>query len=211
MALLVSDILTPVQDTLLDPAPGVYWPNAELVRYANMFLRFVCPLMPQLYTQRSYVTLVAGSDQALPADGHTFLDAYFAANGQAVFVMNMDVVKHGKFANLAQMTANANPKVVCADPRDPRRYHVFPKNTGAASALEILYGAFPTPIAALGDTWPLSDETQDPAYWYITNLAYRKQTDRQNLAKADECLGNCRAWIQARSTVQFGESPKADA
>jgi hypothetical protein len=208
--LLAQDILNVCEDTLDDPT-NTFWSSTELLAYLNQFCRWAMGLKPDLVAYRTLVNLAAGSYQQIPADGFQFLDAYFAGNGQAVFVRNLEEVKHAKFANATATGQTAFPTVVALDPRDPQRYFVFPPSNGeSASTLEILYAQRITPMAETTSTYVLPDETADTAYWYVLALAYRKATDRQDLDRAGICYQNATAWFGLRTQVQFGMDAKED-
>lgn len=207
--LIAQDILGNVESDLNDPA-NLYWSTTELLGYLNQFCRMAQGLKPDLTALRASVSLIAGSYQALPADGMQFLDAYFAGNGQAVFIRQLEEIKHSKFTNAAAATQAANVQVVCADPRDPKRFFVFPPSTGSGSTLEILYSQYPVAMPATTSTYTLPDETADSAFWYCLALAFRKPTDRQDLDRAGVCYQNCIAWFGLRTQAQFGEDAQED-
>lgn len=207
--MLVSDVLAVCSSDLNDPT-SLYWTQAELISYVNQFCQFAPGLKPDLTALRASVSLVSGSYQALPADGMQFLDSYFAGNGQAVFIRKLEEVKHAKFANATGGTQVANVQVACADPRDPKRFFVFPPSTGSGSTLEILYTQIPTVVTTAGATYPLPSETVDSCFWYVLALAFRKPTDRQDLDRAGICYQNSIQWFGLRTQAQFGQDPQED-
>ena len=213
--MLASEIIDSVRFTLLDPSPGKYWSDEELIGYLNGYVKWACGLKPDVNVVRVVVNLDPGTDQVIPSDGHQFMDAHFAGNGQAVFVYPLEKVKHAKFANAGKLPAVANVQVVCADPRDPKRYHVFPQSDGtSASLLEIEYGAIPADMeftsSGPSPTYPLGPETWDSAYSYVLALAYAKNTVRQDLGKVSSYYQRALAWFGLRTQAQFGEDPKPD-
>lgn len=207
--MLVSDILAVCSSDLNDPS-SLYWTQAELISYVNQFCQFAPGLKPDLTATRAIVSLVAGSYQALPADGFQFLDAYFNGAGQSVFIRQLDEYKHAHFSNAASAAQVANVTVVCADPRDPKRFFTFPPSTGSDSTLEILYAQMPTVFTTAGATYPLPSETVDSCFWYVLALAFRKPTDRQDLDRAAICYTNSIAWFGLRTQAQFGEDAQED-
>lgn len=212
--MLAQEILGNCELTLGDPN-GVYWNTAsnplELLGYLNQYCRWAVGLKPDLRTLRTVINLAPGINQAIPSDGEQFMDADFAGNGQAVFIRQFEELKHSKFANMASATEAENVTTVCADPRDPRRFYVWPPSTGASgSTLQIRYAQYITAMTSSGDTYPLGDETADSAYWYVLGLAFRKTCDRQDMDRAAVCYGNAQAWFGMRTQAQGAESAQED-
>jgi hypothetical protein len=200
--------------TLNDPN-GAYWNTAsdplELLGYLNQFCQWAIGLKPDLGTARQVVNLTAGINQRIPATGMQFLDADFAGNGQSVFLREFEELKHSKFSNLANTTPVDNVTTVCADPRDPRDFYCWPPSTGAsASTLQIRFAQYIMLMTEPTNTYPLGDETSDPAYWYVLALAFRKTCDRQDLDRAAVCYNNALQWFGLRTQAQFGEDGKED-
>ena len=72
--MLAQDFVTEIRGSLFDPPPGAGWSDSELLGYLNQALRTTSTLKPDAYTKRVYIPLVAGTNQALPADGLMLLD-----------------------------------------------------------------------------------------------------------------------------------------
>lgn len=226
--MLVSQFLKVVRSLVVDPSPGTYWTDdGDLLPYLNQFQHLACGLKPDLYPMRATVQLTAGTDQVIPADGLQFLDAYYVPvhnpdpgysgggspnGGNAVFVYQLEQVKHSKFANMVSMPPVDNVQVVCADPRNDKGYFVFPPSTGTSSSLlRILYGAFPPYVDAITDPYYLPAETTMAATDFILSRAYRKGTDRQDLQKSEDLMKSALSWFPARDAGENAKDPKPDA
>lgn len=212
--MIVSDITDNVQLVLNDPT-GAFWnqssnPN-ELLQYANQYCRWAMGLKPDLTAVRVTVNLAPGSDQVIPADGFQFLDADWTGNGQAVFVLPLETIKHSKFAKLASADPTTDIQAVAMDERVPAAYYVFPPAADSSGAvLQIKYAKKITPMASYSSAYVLPDESADSAFWYILCLCYRKATDRQDLQRAAECYTNALQWFGLRTQVQGAVDAKPD-
>lgn len=214
MSILASDILGNCKQTLNDPA-GKYWdtpsfPN-ELLGYLNQYCNMAVGYKPDLATDRFVMNLAPGINQVLPASYMQILDVDFAGNGQAVFLRTFDQLKHSKFANLASVGPVQNVNYAAADPRDPKRFYVWPAAVGGSGCtLQVRAAKYITFMTASSDTYPIGQESQDSAYWYVLALAFRKTCDRQDLDRAAECYKNAMAFFPARTQGQLGEAPRED-
>lgn len=213
MALTAGDILTMARTTALDPAPGKLFTDAQGLSYLNSFIRWAIGLKPDLSTALEFVTLVAGSNQQIPTGGMQFLDARWTmAAGKAVFMMDLESVKHTRFSDIGSMTPTTDPVLACADPRDPTRFQVFPPADGSSdAAMMVLYSTLPATLTVTSDPYPLNGSTFDSAYRYVLSLAYARTTTRQDLDKAAQYLAQAQAWFGLRNQAQFGEAPQPDA
>ena len=180
--MLASDILTPARGTLLD-ASAVAWSDAELLGYLNEGIRETVLVKPDVYPVRGALALAAGIVQVLPADGVVLIDiTHNVASGRVVTVTDLALLQEAnRFYPAA--TQQAEVENFATDPRDPRRYIVFPPNNAAGSVYAV-YGGTPAGLATTGDTFPLTDVYQPPLISYVLSRAYAKNSKRQDLTKA---------------------------
>ena len=190
MTVAVDDILDDVSRTLLDTARRT-WSRVALVGYLNEALRASSAVKPDIYTLRANVPLDEGTLQELPAGGVALIDIprnSLQSGGEGRVVTQVD----------AEMLAEANrfwPRATTqsqvehytADPRDPRRFQVFPPNDGNG-LVEMLYATVPSVTGSSGEAFPLADFYQPAITAYMEAKAHAKNTRRQDLVKAGAAL-----------------------
>ncbi len=169
---------------LLDPAPGTTWDGAAMLKFINEGIRAIVGLKPDAAPELGTLTLTAGVDQTLPALGTVLMDIREnVASGSPVSHARrdlLDVTDPGWRAS----TPTVDVAHFMFDPRTPRRFQVYPPNTGAGQ-VRALYGAVPTAMAALAENVPLPDVYEAPLITYVLSRAYAENTDRQDLAKSE--------------------------
>lgn len=184
--ILASAIITSVRVTLLDPAPGVAWSDAQLLSMLNDGQRNACLLRPELFTVRGAIPIVAGVMQALPVGGTLLLslDAN-ASSGARCRRIDLPELRttSDQFYPLNTSSAAADVTWYAADERDPKRFHVLPPNNGSGSVIA-LYAAVPTAVASVGDPITLDDGYELTLRHFMLAEAYAANSKRQDLAKA---------------------------
>jgi hypothetical protein len=204
MALAASVIVDRARRTLLDPAPGVTWTDADLLDYLSAAQNAVCQIKADAYPLRATVALAAGVAQALPSDALSLLDIYFNGNGATVNEIGRSLLN-----NVAAWPA-ATPRPVVtdwmSDQRDPRRFFVNPPNDGSGS-LFLLYGAIPPRIANVSTNIALPDTYENALWAYMIALAYAENTTRQDLTKSQQWLTFFNALVVGRGQTQKINAP----
>lgn len=147
MALTAANVITRAQDLLQD-ATGVRWPEAELLRYLNDGRREICVFRPDLYAISYVMSLVAGTKQAVPADGSRFMDALRNINadnspGRAVRLVEREILD-AQNPNWHSATAGATRHFMF-DERAPKLFYVYPPAVNGQK-LEISYAQQPADI-----------------------------------------------------------------
>lgn len=189
MAVAVDDILDDVSRTLLDTARRS-WPLTALVDYMNEAIRASSSVKPDIYTVRANTPLEEGTLQEIPAGGIALIDIprnSLQSGGEGRVVTQVDaelLAEANRFWPRA--TTQSQVEHYTADPRDPRRFQVFPPNDGNGM-VEMLYAAVPSAVAS-GETFPLADIYQPAITAYMEAKAYAKNSRRQDLTKAGAAL-----------------------
>lgn len=191
MAVAVEDILDDVSRTLLDTARRT-WSRVSLIDYMNEALRASSAVKPDVYTVRANTPLEEGTLQELPAGGIALIDIprnSLQSGGEGRVVTQVDaelLAEANRFWPRA--TTQSQVEHYTADPRDPRRFQVFPPNDGTG-LVEMLYAAVPSTVTgSSGETFPLNDTYQPAITAYMEAKAYAKNTRRQDLTKAGAAL-----------------------
>ena len=107
-------------------------------------------------------------------------------------------------------TQQAEAENYAYDPRDPRRYMVFPPNNGAGS-IYMVYGGTPAALTASTDTLPLPDIYEPALLAYVLSRCYAKNSQRQDLSKAQTYRGEWAQFLGMRSQAQINAAPKTSA
>lgn len=202
-----------VRVTLID-ASKTTWSDAELLDYLNQAIRATCFEKPDTYTLRDEIGLVAGTEQTLPTDAIALLDIYrnsAGSGGDGRVVTQVDealLEEANRFWPAA--TQQTQVEHFTADPRDPRRFTVFPPNNGAG-AVEVLYGAVPAAMATLSAQLPVADSYESPFRDFMLAYAYAKSTQRQDLAKTGYYMQSWARKLGIKTNAQMAYAPKVAA
>jgi hypothetical protein len=178
--LLASAVLQRVQDILQDTT-GVRWPEAELIRYLNDAQREVVLHKPDASSATRSVPLVAGTKQAIPADGLRLLDVVRNmgvggnAPGRAITLLGrgvLDAQRRGWHAE----TASASVDHYLFDMRDPKTFYVYPPATGTTQ-IEVMISVVPADIATAASPVALPALYSNALIDYVLYRAYSKDAD----------------------------------
>jgi len=182
MALSIAQaFMDGVRATLLDPN-GVYWTDAELVGYYNLFVTVAIGEKPDALTESVQFDLAAGVDQVLPAEGVQFLRAPANVNGPAITQVSPEAMQEAD-PDWYRAVPTALVRHVIPDERDPLRFRVWPPNDGTGSIWVSLAYA-PDDAAATSDPFTLTEAYREPARNCVLAMAYAKNTDRGDPQKS---------------------------
>lgn len=214
MTVLVTDFINGpagVRVTLIDSAK-VTWSDAELLGYLNEALRATAFVKPDMYTIREEIGLEAGTKQVLPAGGISLMDIYrnttsSGGTGRVVTQVDEGLLEE---ANRFWPAATQQQQVehFTADPRDPRRFTVFPPNDGTG-VVELLYGAVPPELTDIDtDALPVPDSYENVLKSFVLASAYAKNSTKQDLGKWQAYMGSWSQGLGMKTNAQFIMSPK---
>lgn len=226
MTILASAILASARITLLDPAPGIAWSDAELLVMLDEGQRGACVLRPDLFTRREPIPMVPGTLQELPDDGTALVRLDENVSG-TVNAGVLTVTAHGQRCRLVDSALldasarlwplNATKAVVIeytTDAKDRRRFHVLPPNDGNGWVVAH-YCATPPPLATTASPIALDDVYDLALKHFVLGEAYAANTKRQDLTKAtfyrqsfEKMLGMA---VQATTAIapKYGATPGA--
>lgn len=163
MTIYAQSLVRRAQDTSQDNT-SIRWPLRELVRYLNDGQREIVLYRPDSMSTNATVALVAGSKQALPANGTKLIEISRNNNGttkRAVRLVNREILD-SQSPGWHSITGVTEILHYMYDPRDPKTFYVFPPAAGATASLDIVYSANPTDIAVPADGASLpTDSTAD--------------------------------------------------
>lgn len=184
---LASATVLSARATLLDPSPGKTWNDARFLVMYNEALRTLALVKPDVFTVQGALTLVAGTEQVLPA-GATILFKLIknVASGKPINRVSESLLLEVN-RWVAPATQEVDVESFAVDARDAQRYIVTPPNDATGSVLG-LYGSTPS-IAALADAIPVDDVFEPVVMNLILSIAYRADTTRQDLSKSIQYEG----------------------
>lgn len=180
--LTAASIVSSVRLALVDPPPGLTWPDTSLLAMLNEGQRSACALRPDLYTLRAPIPMVAGTLQAIPAAGTALIRLdQNVTDGQRCRLVDSAMLDAA--ARLwPNDVASAVVREYAADAKDKKRFHVLPPNNGTGWVVAH-YSAAP-PVLAAGNAIALDDTYDLALKHFVLGEAYAANTKRQDLTKA---------------------------
>ena len=209
MALVASDIIDDVRQILIDD-DSVEWSDADLLRILSDAGRLTVTFKPDAYPVRDYILMIAGTNQALPADGVAILDlSQNEVSKRSATLVDKELLDHeNRFWQAA--TGELDVQHWCADPRDPRRFDITPPNNGSGSVLA-LYGATPAQLTARTDALVFTDPYKYPLTCFCLHRCYAEQSRKGDNVKSQQWLQNGLQALGVKSAAQVQVAPKVSA
>ncbi len=152
MPIAAQSIVRRVVETLQDNT-SVRWPVSELVRYLNDGQREIVLYRPDAMVTNAAATLVAGSKQALPANGAKLIEVVrnnSATSKRSVRLVNREILD-AQAPGWHSITGVTEILHFMYDPRDPKVYYVYPPAAASGAVLDVVYAALPADIAEPAD------------------------------------------------------------
>jgi hypothetical protein len=198
MAVTAQSIIRRVVETLQDTT-SIRWPVAELVRYLNDAQREVGTYRPDALITTATHSLVAGSKQALPANGIKLLDIVRnagASSSRAVRMTNRQILD-AQVPNWHGLTGTAEVLHFIYDPRDPTVFYVYPP-AAVGAAVYMIYAGYPANVAEPADGTTFTAVTGDIGVPDIFANALADYILYRAYTKDSEYAGNA-----ARATAHY--------
>jgi hypothetical protein len=186
-----STILDSVAVTLLDTAHRT-WGSGELLGYLNEGMRATAAARPSdFYVVEEPLQLAFGVIQALPVDGIILIDVPrnnpSAPSGLVPAYRVVTQVDKGLQDEADRFWPSGTPQATVEhytfDPRNPRRFTVYPPNDGNGM-VDIIYGAFSPEVVYDSEDLVCPDTYQTPLINFVLAKAYMKNSKRQDLVKS---------------------------
>lgn len=151
MPITAQSIIRRVVETLQDNT-SIRWPVNELVRYLNDGQREVVLHRPDAMRTNSAVTLVAGSRQALPANGTKLIEVVRNSGGgkRAVRQTNREILD-AQSPGWHNLTGTTEVLHFMYDPRDPTTFYVYPPAAASGASVDLVYAAMPADVTEPAD------------------------------------------------------------
>ena len=176
--ILASSIISNASGILHDET-NVRWTAAQMLEWLNAGMREIVVLKPEAYVKNESVKMAAGTKQALPAGGFTFIDINrnMGANGTTPGRVPRFIEKKvidAENPNWHKDAAKAEILHYTFDERDPSHFYCYPPQPAANQGYaELVYSAAP-PDTASGIAIPLDDVYANPLVDYLLYRAYAK-------------------------------------
>lgn len=152
MPITAQSIIRRAVETLQDTT-SVRWPVNELVRYLNDGQREIVLYRPDSMVTNATLTCVAGTKQALPANGAKLIEvirnAAATSAKKSVRMINREILD-AQTPGWHNIAGSVDILHFVYDPRDPKTFYVYPPATTSAQ-LDIVYAAYPTDITEPAD------------------------------------------------------------
>lgn len=159
---------------ILSDDANLSWSREELLAWLNDGRREMAVLRPDLYVVTEPVTLVAGSDQTLPAHGFRLMEIPRNTTGPAVTLIDRSMLD---LFNPSWRTGTASTTVVhyTYDERDPYSFTVYPPAAPGAQ-VDVMFAKRVTDIAE-GVELTAENDYISALVDFICFRAYSKDTE----------------------------------
>jgi hypothetical protein len=169
MPISVSSLLTRVSKTLFDETNVVY-AQQELLDHLNAAVAEIVQLDTKAYMVNAPLQCVPGAMQSLPGDAVALVDIRYNCDatgtpGRAVTATGLDPLAAARPDWFAEPPA-AVARHYAADPRDPKRFYLWPPQPNPAGYVQVVYQGVPDDVA-LTDNFPLPDLYAQAAYLFV--------------------------------------------
>jgi len=134
--------------TLLQDAGNIRWTSSEVLDWLDDGQREVVMLRPEAGAANESVSLTTGTKQSIPAAGISFIDAIRNTSGRAVRVVSREILDSQR-PGWHTDTGSTTIQHFTFDPRDPKRFYVYPPAASGAS-LDIVYSKSPAALTRGG-------------------------------------------------------------
>jgi hypothetical protein len=203
--LVVQDTIDKVRVDLVDE-DAVTWTDADLVESYNEAVRLICNAKPDAYTINGLVALIPGTVQTLPA-GATGLISLIENQGSLRRITQCDLeLLDETYRFWPAGTQATDVEHFTFDPRLETQFRVYPPNDGDGSVVAD-YSALPEPVVAT-DANPLNDHYEPALVLLIMSIAYRRNTQRQDLAKSQGYFNQGMQMIGLGAQSQAAQAPR---
>lgn len=229
MTVLASEILYEASVIAQDPE-NIRWPLTEGLRWLNDGLLETVLQKPSAYSFTTTIAMVAGTLQAIGADGVQLLRVTRNVSavgppvigGRAIRVVERQILdtQSPDWNNPEITLPTQSVKAFVNDEQDPKVFWVYPPNN-ATGIIEAIISKVPPMIEATGDVTllpsyavaiPLQDIYKGPLLNYVLHRFYAKDASfAANLPLAQAYYGLFQAGLGIKVTVETALSPNANA
>lgn len=217
MSIQASVILDEAAALLLDKAHRT-WTADDLLSYLNEAMRTTAGAKADFYVVENPTMLVEGIVQDLPSDGIVLIDI-----PRNTYQLNSGGVNRPRVITQVDKTlldevnrfwpSGTQESVVehfTFDPRNPRRYAVFPPNDGTG-LVDLVYSATPPQIMYSAEELVVPDSYQTALLNFVMGKAYLVNSKRQDLAKSNGFMAQWGQLLGLKAQGQAAIGPKVSS
>lgn len=203
--IVIQDIADQVRADLVDE-DAVTWTEGDLLEDANEAMRLIVLVKPDAYVVTEYVLLTDGTLQTLPVGGQALIDVFEnEASKRRVTQVDLELLDEtSRFWPAG--TESVDVIHYAADPRDKTQFRVYPPNNGYGSVY-VTYSRVPDPLT-YADAIQLGDQYEPAIKMIMMSLAYRRNTQRQDLGKSEAYLRSAYNALGLSAQSQIAIAPK---
>jgi hypothetical protein len=209
----VSDVINRARILLNDTdASGYRWSDAELINYINDAQLMIAVARPDSSVGSAVATLVAGTKQALPAEGFRLMDVIRNIKaddspGRAVRITDRDTLDLFE-PGWHTRTPVAEVKHYIYDEANPLEFYVYPP-AAAGLKIELRYTKRPGLVVQATDELSLTDAYFEPTLMYVMYRSYLKDLEfAGNATLAGQYLQAASGLLGVKLTKDNAYSPK---
>jgi len=221
--LQAQHILSRVRNVLQDNT-GVRWTDGELFDYLSDAQREVANIRPDATATHSNVQLTTGTEQSIPSDGLRLLKIVRNMSGTAADATGARAVRRTEFEAINSVDPSWHDPTVTGsathgtivknfmfDPRDPRKFYVYPGVAGNAY-VEVIYSKNPTSIGAASTLIQVDDIFANALIDFVIYRAYLKDAEASGgIQKATAYFNAFATSLGSGFAQQEDISPQAEA
>jgi hypothetical protein len=182
MAVTAQSIIDKVRTQLIDPSgSSSRWTDEELLSWVSDGQRAVVAYTAGSSSITYVHTLVAGTKQLIPTNGHQLLTVVrnMAADGvtpaRATRIVTRDILDTQN-PNWHTVSSSSVVQNYVFDLQEPRKFYVYPPNDGTGK-VEIVYAIMPQELTSGSDILVLQEIYQTAVFDYVMFRAHQKDSD----------------------------------
>lgn len=182
MAVTAQSIIDKVRTQLIDPSGATpRWTDAELLEWVSDGQRAVVAYTAGSSSITYVHTLVAGTKQSIPANGHQLLTVVrnIASDGvtpaRATRIVTRDILD-SQNPDWHTVSSTSLVQNYIFDLQEPKKFYVYPPNNGAGK-VEIVYSVMPQDLTSTSDVLVLQEIYQTAVFDYVMFRAHQKDSD----------------------------------
>lgn len=203
--IVAQAIVDQVRADLVDD-DGVTWSDGDLLDDLNEAQRTIVLVKNDAYTVTEYIGLTDGTIQSLPVGGIVLVDILEnEVSKRRATQVDLELLDE---TNRFWPAGEESVDVIhyCFDPRDKAQYRVYPPNNGYGS-VAASYSRVPEDCS-YGDPITLNDQYQPIIKMMMMSLAYRRNTQRQDLAKTESYMRSAYNALGLSAQTELAIGPK---